>query len=63
VIAKIANDSLRLDQKKPIQMTHKFEQSLDVATDQLRLQSVNYKDKLRREQVRPNYYSYFEIRN
>lgn len=63
MIAKIANDSLRLDQKKPIQMTHQFEQSLDVATDQLRLQSVNFKDKFRKEQVSRNYYSYFWTRN
>jgi len=56
MIAKIANDSLRLDQKKPLQKTHKFEQSLDVVSEKLRLQSTNFNNRLRSDQVSCNYY-------
>ena len=63
MIAKIANDSLRLDQKKPVQMTHQFQQSVDATTEQFRLKSVNYKDKLRSDQVSWNYYNYSWTRN
>lgn len=47
IIAKIASDSLRLDQKKSLQTTHQFQQSLDVSTEQVRLQSTNFKNRLR----------------
>ncbi|KAF8150796.1 P-loop containing nucleoside triphosphate hydrolase protein [Crassisporium funariophilum] len=50
MISKIANDALRLDQKKPNQVKHDFNQSLDSANDQVRLSSTSFKNRLRSEQ-------------
>ncbi|KAF8969176.1 hypothetical protein BDZ97DRAFT_269461 [Flammula alnicola] len=47
MIAKIANDALRLDQKKPTQTTHQVMQSTDVVSDQVRLNSTNFNNRLR----------------
>ncbi|RDB26163.1 Regulator of nonsense transcripts 1 [Hypsizygus marmoreus] len=46
MIAKIANDSLRLDQLKPTQTKHEFTKTTDAA-GQAVIRSVNYKNKLR----------------
>ncbi|KAH9481599.1 ATP-dependent helicase NAM7 [Psilocybe cubensis] len=50
IIAKIAKDSLRLDQTKPGQTNHQFQQSQDMSDQQLRLVSTHYNTKLRRNQ-------------
>jgi len=50
MIAKIANDSLRLDQLKPVQKTHQVVTSVD-ASGEVRVFSNNYKDKVRPGQV------------
>jgi len=47
MIAKIANDALRLDQKKPLHTTHHFNQSYDPKNNQLRLGSTKYDNKFR----------------
>ncbi|KAF9560487.1 hypothetical protein CPC08DRAFT_472974 [Agrocybe pediades] len=46
-ISKISNDSVKLDQKKPTQMTHKFSQSIDPSTNQVRLISSEYGSRIR----------------
>lgn len=51
MIAKVANDSIRLNQKKPTRSKHRVTQTIDPATNQVQLQSVNYNDRLRRDQV------------
>ncbi|KAF8907307.1 AAA domain-containing protein [Gymnopilus junonius] len=44
----IAHDSLRLNQNKPIETTHQFEQSVDVANNQqLRLNSTHFNTRFR----------------
>jgi len=51
MIAKIANDSLRLGQLKPTQTKHQFTTSPDGLTGQVRVTSVAYKNKIRPDQV------------
>lgn len=51
MIAKIANDSLRLEQKKPGEITHQVAQSVDPANDGVRLTSTHYATKIRRDRV------------
>jgi hypothetical protein len=51
VIAKIAVDALRLDQMKPLQTTHDFDQSYDAENNQVQLISSNYREKLPRDKV------------
>jgi len=50
MIAKIARDSLRLDQLKPTQTKHQFTSSLDASTGQVRFASLAYKNKIRPDQ-------------
>ncbi|CAA7266961.1 unnamed protein product [Cyclocybe aegerita] len=47
MIGKLANDSLRLDQKKTTYTTHIVTQSVDAASSELRLSSNNFKTRLR----------------
>ena len=51
MIAKVATDALRLDQKKPLQTTHRFEQSFDATREQVQLNSSNYKNRIRSDRV------------
>jgi hypothetical protein len=51
MIAKVATDALRLDQKKPLQTTHHFKQSYDAKDDQVRLDSSQYKNRIHRDKV------------
>ena len=51
MIAKIATDSIRLDQMKPSQTIHLFNQSYDAKNDQVRLNSSNYKNRIRKDKV------------
>jgi AAA domain len=51
MIAKIARDSYRLDQLKPTQTKHQFTTSSDVATGQLKVNSMAYKNKVRPDRV------------
>ena len=51
MIAKVATDALRLDQKKPSQTTHHFKQSYDAKNDQVQLNSSDYKNRIRRDKV------------
>jgi hypothetical protein len=53
MIAKIATDALRLDQKKPLQTTHQFNQSYDAKNDQVKLNATSYKTRIRSEKVSP----------
>ncbi|KAF9485147.1 P-loop containing nucleoside triphosphate hydrolase protein [Pholiota conissans] len=46
-LAKMAADSLRLDTRKPTQITHQVSQSRDATTGDLQLNSQNYNTKLR----------------
>ncbi|KAJ3515427.1 hypothetical protein NLJ89_g1766 [Agrocybe chaxingu] len=47
MIGKLANDSLRLDQKKSTYTTHPVTQSVDAASSELRLSSNSFKARLR----------------
>ncbi|KAF8239685.1 P-loop containing nucleoside triphosphate hydrolase protein [Tricholoma matsutake] len=47
MIAKIARDSLRLDQMKPTQTKHQFTVTADVSTGQPKVNSLTYKNKIR----------------
>lgn len=51
MIAKIARDSLRLDQMKPTQTKHQFTVTADVSTGQPKVNSLTYKNKIRGGQV------------
>jgi HrpA-like RNA helicase len=51
MIAKVANDALRLDQKKPLQTTHHFIQSYDANNNQVQLNSSTYKNRIHRDKV------------
>lgn len=51
MIAKVATDALRLDQKKPLQTTHQFNQSYDAKNDQVKLNATSYKARIRSEKV------------
>lgn len=51
MIAKIACDSIRLDQLKPTQIKHQFKMSPDASTGGLKVNSTVYKNKLRPDQV------------
>ena len=51
MLAKMAMDSLRLDTRKPTQITHQVSQSRDATTGDLQLNSENYNTKLRGNRV------------
>jgi hypothetical protein len=51
MIAKIACDSLRLDQLKPMETKHQFTTSFDASTGQVMAHSQAYKNKIRPGQV------------
>src|SRR5277367_3071148 len=46
MIAKVANDAIRLDQKKPSQTTHDVNESFDRKNNQLQLNSSNYNNRI-----------------
>lgn len=47
MIAKIANDTIRLDQKKPMEKQHRVDTSTDAANGNLRFTSKTYHGKFR----------------
>ena len=51
MIAKVATDALRLEQKKPLQTTHHVKQSYDAKNGQVQLSSTNYKNRIHRDKV------------
>lgn len=48
MIAKVANDAIRLDQMKPLQKTYNFSQSSDAKNSQARLVATDYNKKFRK---------------
>lgn len=54
MIAKVANDALRLDQMKPTQRKHQITTSDNFETGQTKVNSMSFKNKIRSEQVRIN---------
>lgn len=52
MVSKVANDATKMDEKKPLEIKHQFEQSVDAATGHLQINSTNYNNKLRADRVR-----------
>ena len=57
MIAKVATDAIRLDQMKPMQTTHHFQQSYDAKNDQVQLNSSSYKNRIHRDKVKVSSHS------
>lgn len=52
MISKVANDATKMDERKPLEIKHQFEQLVDASTGQVQLSSTNYNNKLRADRVR-----------
>lgn len=62
MISKLATDSIRLDQKKPMQTEHHITQAQANNSEQVQLRSSNYTTRLRRDRVSTgDTYTFFDL--